>query len=645
MFKNMKLRAKQGLGFGIIILLTAILGIQSWMSLGKLSNVIKIYEEQTSLVEHVFEIRRQEKNFILRKEQQYADKVFNILDDIKLKVKNIHDASEKATALSNAVTYYQKAFEQIVNLINQQTEKKKIFINCSRSAISLSEELLKTAIAEVQVSDNIVQLREKHKISSDLNLLLRYFLEIRTQEKNYLSRKEQKYVEAVFAMCSETKTLISRIKEKLKQDKGIYNLLEKYQTAFDELVQLVHQQELQEKIMVKSAQNFIKNSKEFLAATKIDVNSTIASSNILIIILTFLCVAIGVFLSFVITRAIARPVQDGVNFAMKLSEGDFTHSLDVKQKDEIGVLAKALNHMVVNLRKIFEELASGVDTLSSSSTELSTISQQMALGAKQTSAKSNDVTAAAEQMSASMASVASASEQTSTNVSMVSTAAEEISATISEIAQNSEKARLITGKAVLEAKNALTTIDKLGKSALEIGKVTSTITEISEQTNLLALNATIEAARAGEAGRGFAVVANEIKELAKQTAEATEEIKNRIEGIQNSTKGTVEQIEQISKIINDVNGIVATIATAVEEQSVTTKEIANNVVQASQGIQEVNENVNQSSTAANEIAKDISEVNRASIEMSENSSQVNLSAEELSKLAEKLRKIAGNFKI
>jgi len=332
MFKNMKIGAKQGLGFGIIILLTAILGIQSWMSLGKLSNVIKIYEEQTSLVEHVFEIRRQEKNFILRKEQQYADKVFNILDDIKLKVKNIHDASEKATALSSAVTYYQKAFEQIVNLINQQNEKKKIFINCSRSAISLSEELLKTAIAEVQVSDNIVQLREKHKISSDLNLLLRYFLEIRTQEKNYLSRKEQKYVEAVFAMCSETKTLISRIKEKLKQDKGIYNLLENYQTAFDELVQLVHQQELQEEIMVESAQNFIKNSKEFLAATKIDVNSTIASSNLLIIILTFLCVAIGAFLSFVITRAIARPMQDGVNFAMKLSEGDFTHTLDVKQK-------------------------------------------------------------------------------------------------------------------------------------------------------------------------------------------------------------------------------------------------------------------------------------------------------------------------
>ena len=277
----MKLGAKQGLGFGIIILLTAILGIQSWMGLGKLSDVIKIHEEQTSLVEHVFEIRRHEKNFILHHEQQYADKVFNVLDDIKSEVKNIHDAPKKATDFSNAVTYYQKAFEQIVKLINQQDEKKKIFINCSQSLISLSEELLKTALTEVQVSDNIVQLREKHKISSELNLLLRYFFEIRRHEKNYLLRKEQKYVEAVFATCSETKTLINRIKEILKQDKGIYNLLENYQTAFNEMILLVHQQELQEKIMVESAQNFIKDSKEFLAATKIDVNSTIASSNLL----------------------------------------------------------------------------------------------------------------------------------------------------------------------------------------------------------------------------------------------------------------------------------------------------------------------------------------------------------------------------
>jgi methyl-accepting chemotaxis protein len=188
-------------------------------------------------------------------------------------------------------------------------------------------------------------------------------------------------------------------------------------------------------------------------------------------------------------------------------------------------------------------------------------------------------------------------------------------------------------------------VDELGSAANEIGKVVETITEISEQVNLLALNATIEAARAGEAGRGFAVVANEIKDLAKQTAEATLEIKGKIGAIQGSTAETVTEIDQISKIINDVNEIVTIIATAVEEQSVTTKEIAGNVAQASQGIQEVNENVAQSSSVSAEIASDISGVNQSAGEISSSSAQVNLSAEELNRMGVKLNEMVGKFKV
>ena len=351
--------------------------------------------------------------------------------------------------------------------------------------------------------------------------------------------------------------------------------------------------------------------------------------------------ALGIFLSISITR----PIQKGTAFAGKMAEGDFRETLPIDQKDEIGILAKALNNMVKNLGRMIRDITAGVDTLSSSSTELSAISHQMTSGAEQTSEKSNTVSAAAEEMSANMSSVAAATEQASTNVSMVATASEQMTATISEIAQNTEKAANITEKAVLEAKSASETVDELGKAAREIGKVTESITEISEQTNLLALNATIEAARAGDAGKGFAVVANEIKELAKQAAGATDEIKRKIEGIQNSTDGTVKQIDQISTVINEVNEIVSIIATAVEEQSVTTRDIAGNVAQAARGIQEVTENVAQSSTVAAEIAKDISGVNDAAREMSNSSSQVNLSAESLSRLAEQLKSMADRFKV
>ena len=344
-------------------------------------------------------------------------------------------------------------------------------------------------------------------------------------------------------------------------------------------------------------------------------------------------------------RLVNRPVQALRDMTARLREGDFTHSVGVKGENELSHICARMNMVSEDLRKMVKDIVTNGETLATASNELSTISEQMSAGADQTSGKANTVATAAEEMSSNMNAVAASTEQASTNVGMVATAAEQMTSTINEIAQNSEKARSITAEAVSQSKNASDKVDELGSAAQEIGKVTETITEISEQTNLLALNATIEAARAGEAGKGFAVVANEIKELAKQTAEATVEIKNRVGGIQNSTEDTVSEIEQISRVVNDVNEIVSTIATAVEEQSVTTKEIAGNVSQASTGIQEVTENVAQSSSVAGEIARDIADVNQASGEISNSSSQVNLSAEELSKLAEQLKEMVAKFKV
>jgi len=363
-----------------------------------------------------------------------------------------------------------------------------------------------------------------------------------------------------------------------------------------------------------------------------------------VIIILFL---LGAGIITYISRKITVPIKHTVEMLKDIAqgEGDLTKRLKVETKDEVGEMAEWFNKFIDTIQNIIKDVAQNANRVKDASGELSEISKQMTFGAEQTSEKANVVAAAGEEMSSNMSSVAAATEEASANVNMVATAAEQMIATINEIAQNSEKASSITSEAVAQTQNASNKVNELGSSADEIGKVVETITEISEQVNLLALNATIEAARAGEAGKGFAVVANEIKDLAKQTAEATQEIKGKIGGIQGSTDATVTEIGQILEVINDINDIVSTIATAVEEQSATTKEIAENVVQASRGIQEVNENVAQSSSVARDIAKDIADVNQASGKMSDSSSQVNLSAEALTGLSETLNEMVGKFKV
>lgn len=356
-------------------------------------------------------------------------------------------------------------------------------------------------------------------------------------------------------------------------------------------------------------------------------------------------VLVGVAMTLLLTRLIATPLVKGTAFAETLARGEFRERLDFQRRDEVGQLARSMNMIADNTGSVIRGIVEGMDTLASSSTELSAVAEQVASSAEQTSGKAGTVATAAEEMSANMNTVAAAVEQAATNVSLVASASDEMKGAVSEIAENTSRASVITKSAVADVRSASEKVDELGKAADEIGKVTEAITDISDQTNLLALNATIEAARAGDAGKGFAVVANEIKELAKQTAEATGEIKTQIEGIQGSTQSTVAQITQISEVINEIDTIVGAIATAVEEQTATTGEIATNMQQATQGLVEVSENVAQSSTVSGEIAADIAGVNHSSQEMTSAGTQVKESVLGLSRLAEELREMANTFKV
>ena len=363
------------------------------------------------------------------------------------------------------------------------------------------------------------------------------------------------------------------------------------------------------------------------------------------LIVGFFVVAAGLLLTVFLVRSINRPLRDLAEKSIKVGEGDYTVKFSSENKDAIGQLTNSLGVMVSKSREMIADIVSSSKTLRDSSGQLLDISQHMVANADATTEIADETSESASTASSNMDSISAAMEQSATNLEIIATASEEMGSTIREIAENSAKARLTTESAVASAQKSHEGIKTLGEAAKSIGSVTETITEISEQTNLLALNATIEAARAGEAGKGFAVVANEIKELAKQTASATGQIKLAINGVQSQTEETIVDIEEISKVISDVNDIVTTIVTAVEEQAVTTSEIATNVNQASTGINEINENVATSSQLTISMSEGVTQVKTKSTEVKENSKEISVSAADLTELSEKLAELVSRFHI
>lgn len=327
------------------------------------------------------------------------------------------------------------------------------------------------------------------------------------------------------------------------------------------------------------------------------------SSRTLIIGIIIGSVIASIIIGLLISQAIINSLSEVLRVVNKVANGDLTDRTTVKSRDEMGDLGENINKMIDDLSEAFGQIRKSSEALASSSEELAAISQQLSSNAEETSTQANVVSAA--------------SEQVSHNVATVATSAEEMGASVKEIAKNANDAARVAASAVRQADNTNKIVETLGISSAEIGNIIKVITNIAEQTNLLALNATIEAARAGEAGKGFAVVANEVKELAKETAKATEDIRRKIEGIQSDTGQAVKAIGEISTIISQINDIQNTIASSVEEQTSTTSEINRNVNEAAKGTSQIAQNINSVAEAAKNTSAGSNNIQQASTELSQ----------------------------
>ncbi|WP_019145949.1 methyl-accepting chemotaxis protein [Aeromicrobium massiliense] len=322
--------------------------------------------------------------------------------------------------------------------------------------------------------------------------------------------------------------------------------------------------------------------------------------------------ALGWWIAATLARNVARVkhVIDGI------ADGDLTRKAEVENRDEMGDMAEGLNAASEKMRGLMRTVVDSADAVAAAAEQLSASSAQIAAGAEETSVQANVVSSAAEEVSR--------------NVHTVAAGAEQMGASIREISHSANEAARVASEAVGTVEATNQQVSKLGESSQEIGNVVKVITSIAEQTNLLALNATIEAARAGEAGKGFAVVANEVKELAQETARATEDIARRVEAIQADTGGAVTAIGEIEAIITSINDYQVTIASAVEEQTATTNEMSRNVADAS--------------TSSTEIATNITGVSQAAVSTTEAMNQSRQAVDELSRMAAELRGVVAQFK-
>jgi len=403
-------------------------------------------------------------------------------------------------------------------------------------------------------------------------------------------------------------------------------------------------QENKEKIsdIEQSSNSFLEKTRSFAIASAKQGQKRLNLIIIGMMVLTFFVVAA---MLFSVTQSLIKSVINNVEFAEKIADGNFSETIENARKDEIGILANSLNHIVSNLGQLLGGLKADAKFLSNSSMDLFSVSDNLSIVSDETTKKAKDVSIDAFSLNRDMNELSETTRQATSNINSIAASADTMNRTIGEVTTITGKTMDMSTYAVKKTDVAFEKVTRLGKTAENITVITETINEISKRTNLLALNATIEASRAGDAGKGFAVVANEIKDLSIQTSGATAEIKQHIDDIQNSTNESITEISDLKTAISKMNTMTRQMADFLNEQAAKTNEIANNVSQASGGMEDIASNIDNMTTFSKNISNNINLLDESFKSVSTGSLDVHKKSQDLNTLADKLFTIINKFRL
>ncbi|ACS78281.1 HAMP domain-containing methyl-accepting chemotaxis protein [Maridesulfovibrio salexigens] len=626
MLKNMKLAMKLGLSFGLMIILTIAMAYVGHNGMQGIEDRVDKADDVNRMVRTILETRMSEKNYILRSDDTYLQKHRKFISALREQIEITNQKfsqkvnHDQMTELGQAVNKYESAFARYVELVNSRAETMETMRAYARTALSELEkvrseqkEQLESILAETKrkIESGIIRsqfqtigsvynagqqdITDKLSKADDANRAIKWFINARKNEKEYIISSDPKYLELVKTDIINIENLTDNLKQRfnnpgnIAQVAAVIKSISSYYSNFQSYTELMEKQVEAEKAMVEAAREADAECRAARADQKSKMLAQIETSTTILISGALIALFIGMLIAFVLTKAITGPIQMGVRFAQRMAQGDFTRTLDINQKDEVGVLAAALNNMVNRLSIVVGEVGSASENVASGS----------------------------EELSATAESLSQASTEQAANVEEVSSSMEEMTANIRQNAENAQQTESIAVQSAQQAEESGRAVTQAVDAMKNIAEKISIIEEIARQTNLLALNAAIEAARAGEHGKGFAVVAAEVRKLAERSGEAAREIGDL-------SSGTVDVAEKAGEMLTQLVPDIKRTADLVQEITAGSSEQLSGAEQINKAVQQLDQVTQQNASASEEMAS---------------------TSEELSSQAEELQQTMGFFRV